>query len=184
MSGNSSGDKGLCFCLCFGSSGIQHMVFKSKPVQLHCRFHTFHLHLNWCLLISFLLLHRLYKERLSQVDIKLQEVMAGCAPEYLEPLANLQENMQIRTKVAGEITLPSLTFLCQGFCLWTLKDMFKLCLYSPTIDLLSAFAAGIYRELCLESVKNKYECEIQAACQHWEVRVTHGLRAMVFSLMQ
>lgn len=32
------------------------------------------------------------------------------------------------------------------------------------------FAAGIYRGLCLESVKNKYECEIQAACQHWEVR--------------
>lgn len=28
--------------------------------------------------------------------------------------------------------------------------------------------AGIYRELCLDSVKNKYECEIQAACQHWE----------------
>ncbi|KAG7251166.1 hypothetical protein CRUP_006057, partial [Coryphaenoides rupestris] len=71
---------------------------------------------------------QLYKERLSQVDIKLQEVMAGCAQEYLEPLANLQENMQIRTKVAG-----------------------------------------IYRELCLESVKNKYECEIQAACQHWEL---------------
>ncbi|TNM95186.1 hypothetical protein fugu_017945 [Takifugu bimaculatus] len=70
---------------------------------------------------------QLYKERLSQVDIKLQEVMAGCAQEYLEPLANLQENMQIRTKVAG-----------------------------------------IYRGLCLESVKNKYECEIQAACQHWE----------------
>ncbi|XP_037541659.1 breast cancer metastasis-suppressor 1-like protein-A isoform X2 [Nematolebias whitei] len=70
---------------------------------------------------------QLYKERLSQMEIKLQEVMAGCAQEYLEPLANLQENMQIRTKVAG-----------------------------------------IYRELCLESVKNKYECEIQAACQHWE----------------
>ncbi|MED6266241.1 Breast cancer metastasis-suppressor 1-like protein [Characodon lateralis] len=70
---------------------------------------------------------QLYKERLSQVEIKLQEVMAGCAQEYLEPLANLQENMQIRTKVAG-----------------------------------------IYRELCLESVRNKYECEIQAACQHWE----------------
>lgn len=51
-------------------------------------------------LMCFLLL-RLYKERLSQVDIKLQEVMAGCAQEYLEPLANLQENMQIRTKVAG-----------------------------------------------------------------------------------
>ncbi|XP_058606390.1 breast cancer metastasis-suppressor 1-like protein-A isoform X1 [Onychostoma macrolepis] len=69
----------------------------------------------------------LYKERLSQVDAKLQEVMSGKAPEYLEPLANLQENMQIRTKVAG-----------------------------------------IYRELCLESVKNKYDCETQAALQHWE----------------
>ncbi|XP_076833718.1 breast cancer metastasis-suppressor 1-like protein-A [Brachyhypopomus gauderio] len=70
---------------------------------------------------------QLYKERLSQVDAKLQEVTSGKAPEYLEPLANLQENMQIRTKVAG-----------------------------------------IYRELCLESVKHKYDCEIQAAFQHWE----------------
>ncbi|XP_026085764.1 breast cancer metastasis-suppressor 1-like protein-A isoform X2 [Carassius auratus] len=70
---------------------------------------------------------QLYKERLSQVDAKLQEVMSGKAPEYLEPLGNLQENMQIRTKVAG-----------------------------------------IYRELCLESVKNKYDCETQAAFQHWE----------------
>lgn len=52
-------------------------------------------------LFCFSTLHRLYKERLSQVDVKLQEVMAGCAQEYLEPLANLQENMQIRTKVAG-----------------------------------------------------------------------------------
>ncbi|KAJ8274837.1 hypothetical protein COCON_G00094620 [Conger conger] len=70
---------------------------------------------------------QLYKERLSQVDVKLQEVMAGSAPDYLEPLANLQESMKIRTKVAG-----------------------------------------IYRELCLESVKNKYDCEVQAAFQHWE----------------
>ncbi|XP_048046834.1 breast cancer metastasis-suppressor 1-like protein-A [Megalobrama amblycephala] len=70
---------------------------------------------------------QLYKERLSQVDAKLQEVMSGKAPEYLEPLATLQENMQVRTKVAG-----------------------------------------IYRELCLESVKNKYDCETQAALQHWE----------------
>ncbi|KAK1795633.1 hypothetical protein P4O66_001127 [Electrophorus voltai] len=70
---------------------------------------------------------QLYKERLHQVDLKLQEVKAGSAAEYLEPLANLQENMQIRTKVAG-----------------------------------------IYRELCLESVRNKYDCEMQAASQHWE----------------
>ncbi|XP_051501992.1 breast cancer metastasis-suppressor 1-like protein-A [Myxocyprinus asiaticus] len=70
---------------------------------------------------------QLYKERLNQVDAKLQEVMSGKAPEYLEPLATLQENIQIRTKVAG-----------------------------------------IYRELCLDSVKNKYDCETQAAFQHWE----------------
>lgn len=49
-----------------------------------------------------LFLFRLYKERLSQVDAKLQEVIAGKASEYLDPLANLQENMQIRTKVAGK----------------------------------------------------------------------------------
>lgn len=57
----------------------------------------------WELLINVLIfaLLRLYKERLSQVDAKLQEVIAGKAPEYLEPLATLQENMQIRTKVAG-----------------------------------------------------------------------------------
>lgn len=36
--------------------------------------------------------------------------------------------------------------------------------------LVGLLVTGIYRELCLESVKNKYECEIQAACQHWEVR--------------
>lgn len=70
---------------------------------------------------------QLYHERLSQVNSKLAEVEAGRAAEYLEPLAVLLENMQVRTKVAG-----------------------------------------IYRDLCLESVKNKYECETQAACQHWE----------------
>lgn len=39
------------------------------------------------------------------MDLKLQEVMAGSAAEYLEPLATLQENMQIRTKVAGQLML-------------------------------------------------------------------------------
>lgn len=44
---------------------------------------------------------RLYRERLSQVNSKLTEVEAGRAAEYLEPLAVLLENMQVRTKVAG-----------------------------------------------------------------------------------
>lgn len=45
---------------------------------------------------------RLYRERLSQVNSKLAEVEAGRAGEYLEPLAVLLENMQVRTKVAGK----------------------------------------------------------------------------------
>ena len=44
---------------------------------------------------------RLYRERLCQVKSKLAEVEAGRAAEYLEPLAVLLENMQVRTKVAG-----------------------------------------------------------------------------------
>lgn len=45
---------------------------------------------------------RLYHERLSQVNSKLGEVEAGRAAEYLDPLAVLLENMQVRTKVAGK----------------------------------------------------------------------------------
>lgn len=67
--------------------------------------------------IIFIML-RLYKERLSQVDAKLQEVIAGKAPEYLEPLAALQENMQIRTKVAGKchevVAVESIRCILQG----------------------------------------------------------------------
>ncbi|XP_078057069.1 breast cancer metastasis-suppressor 1-like protein isoform X2 [Mustelus asterias] len=70
---------------------------------------------------------QLYKERLSQVEAKLDEVIAGKATEYLEPLAVLQKNMKIRTEVAG-----------------------------------------VYKELCLEVIRNRYECELQGARQHLE----------------
>lgn len=103
---------------------------------------------------------RLYRERLSQVNSKLAEVEAGRAAEYLEPLAVLLENMQVRTKVAGN---------------WTRQR--PSCTGNPThwpfqITVTDVFLifSGIYRELCLESVKHKYDCETQAACQHWEVR--------------
>lgn len=39
---------------------------------------------------------------MGQVDHKLEEVRAGRAAEYLNPLSQLQENMTIRTEVAGE----------------------------------------------------------------------------------
>lgn len=44
---------------------------------------------------------QLYIERLSQVERKLEEVKAGKAQEYLQPLEELQDNMRIRTEVAG-----------------------------------------------------------------------------------
>ncbi|XP_013407838.1 breast cancer metastasis-suppressor 1-like protein-A [Lingula anatina] len=70
---------------------------------------------------------QLHGERMSQVDAKLEEVHAGLAHEYLSPLDELQENMRIRTEVAG-----------------------------------------IWRELELENIRNKYECEMQAAQQNFE----------------
>ncbi|XP_032871269.1 breast cancer metastasis-suppressor 1 homolog isoform X4 [Amblyraja radiata] len=70
---------------------------------------------------------QLYQERLSQVEAKLDEVIAGKATEYLEPLAVLQTNMKIRSEVAG-----------------------------------------VYKDLCLEVIRNRYECELQGARQHLE----------------
>ncbi len=110
----------------------------------------------------------LYKERLSQLDAKLQEVMSGKAPEYLEPLANLQENMQIRTKVAGRSDVQTehgIIVVWNCACTWVLFGKRVHCQIIHS-------CIGIYRELCLESVKNKYDCETQAALQHWEVSFT------------
>lgn len=44
----------------------------------------------------------LCQERLNQVEAKLAEVREGKAMEYLNPLAELQENMRIHTQVAGK----------------------------------------------------------------------------------
>lgn len=55
-------------------------------------------------IVKALFVCRLYHERLSQVNNKLAEVEAGRAAEYLEPLAVLLENMQVRTKVAGNFS--------------------------------------------------------------------------------
>lgn len=44
---------------------------------------------------------KLYFERVNQIEAKLEEVRAGRAPEYLQPLEDLQDNMRIRIEVAG-----------------------------------------------------------------------------------
>ncbi|XP_012256312.1 breast cancer metastasis-suppressor 1-like protein isoform X1 [Athalia rosae] len=45
--------------------------------------------------------HRLYRERITQVDTKLGEVKIGKSEEYLVPLERLKENMKTKTEVAG-----------------------------------------------------------------------------------
>ena len=51
--------------------------------------------------ISISLILRLYRERITQIENKLQEVMAEQAAEYLGPLAELREAVAVRTQVAG-----------------------------------------------------------------------------------
>ncbi|XP_074038190.1 breast cancer metastasis-suppressor 1-like protein [Leptinotarsa decemlineata] len=48
-----------------------------------------------------LLREQLYRERMSQVELQLAEVKTGKSPEYLVALSELQENMRVRTEVAG-----------------------------------------------------------------------------------
>ena len=43
---------------------------------------------------------RLYRERMTQIEAKLDEVRSGKATEYLQPLEELQENMRVRLDVA------------------------------------------------------------------------------------
>ena len=43
----------------------------------------------------------LYKERQVQVEEKLKDVRVGKAPEYLQPLSVLQDDMRVSTQVAG-----------------------------------------------------------------------------------
>lgn len=52
---------------------------------------------------------RLFRERLNQVKVKLDEVLTGKAGEYKEPLAALQRSMHIRTQVAGRWDSPALS---------------------------------------------------------------------------
>ncbi|KAJ1105980.1 hypothetical protein NDU88_003383 [Pleurodeles waltl] len=56
---------------------------------------------------------KLFKERLQQVKAKLEEVTAGKAAEYIDPLAVLQKNMKIRIEVAG---------IYRGLCLEVIKN--------------------------------------------------------------
>ncbi|CAL8241444.1 unnamed protein product [Merluccius merluccius] len=86
---------------------------------------------------------KLFRERVSQVKEKLDEVLTGRAGEYRDPLTALQGSMQLRTQVAG-----------------------------------------VYRELCLQVIKHKYECELQGARQHLQSERTLLFDAMKTELLE
>ncbi|XP_059933305.1 breast cancer metastasis-suppressor 1 isoform X1 [Gadus macrocephalus] len=85
---------------------------------------------------------KLFRERVSQVKERLEEVLTGRAGDYRERLSSLQGSTQLRTQVAG-----------------------------------------VYRELCLQVIKHKYECELQGARQHLESERTLLLDAMKTELL-
>lgn len=122
---------------------------------------------------------RLFRERLSQLRVRLEEVGAERAPEYTEPLGGLQRSLKIRIQVAGlwpvlcpaplrEPTapcphplspLPWLARLCGQPGPWPSRAAH----HPPSV--------GIYKGFCLDVIRNKYECELQGARQHLEVNV-------------
>ncbi|GAB1302025.1 Breast cancer metastasis-suppressor 1 homolog [Apodemus speciosus] len=59
---------------------------------------------------------KLFRERLSQLRLRLEEVGAERAPEYTEPLGGLQQSLQIRIQVAG---------IYKGFCLDVIRNKYE-----------------------------------------------------------
>lgn len=59
---------------------------------------------------------RLFRERLSQLRLRLEEVGAERAPEYTEPLGGLQRSLKIRIQVAG---------IYKGFCLDVIRNKYE-----------------------------------------------------------
>lgn len=59
---------------------------------------------------------KLFRERLSQLQVRLEEVGAERAPEYTEPLGGLQRSLKIRIQVAG---------IYKGFCLDVIRNKYE-----------------------------------------------------------
>ena len=130
---------------------------------------------------------RLFRERLSQLRVRLEEVGAERAPEYTEPLGGLQRSLKIRIQVAGlwpvlcPVPLREPTALCP-LPLSPVPCLAGLCGQPgpwPSPAAHHPPSAGIYKGFCLDVIRNKYECELQGAKQHLEVNV--GVLGLKFS---
>ncbi|CAH1791671.1 unnamed protein product [Owenia fusiformis] len=89
---------------------------------------------------------QLYTERLTQIESKLEEVRASRAPEYLQPLARLQEEMRIRITVAGILQQHRIVNIENRYC-------------SEKIATEQNYASE--KELLYDSVKNDLEDKIR-----------------------
>ena len=116
---------------------------------------------------------RLYKERLAQVEDKLEEVRAGKAGEYLNPLTELQENMKIRTQVAGNVLIVlsfhNWIYETRKISSRVLPNITKAMLERTSCFTLHILI-GVLKELKIQNIKNKFEAEEQAAHQNYEVQ--------------
>jgi breast cancer metastasis-suppressor 1-like protein len=136
---------------------------------------------QWC--TAAFLPPRLFRERLSQLRLRLEEVGAERAPEYTEPLGGLQQSLKIRIQVAGLwlSCLPPRTH--SHLSSSTLNPalphpiLVALLFWAPEPQpsrAPSLLLSGIYKGFCLDVIRNKYECELQGAKQHLEVSTWIG----------
>lgn len=134
---------------------------------------------SWSLFVDFKLKDRKCVTRLLPWPQSEPCLCAGCT---VSGSARWTASWQ-RWRQVGQQNIWSLWQCCSRTCRsaprWQvtrthrhLRNAHTQCPHSFTMLMHVSFLSlsGIYRELCLESVKNKYECETQAACQHWEVR--------------
>lgn len=152
-----------------------------------------------CLTDEPILPPRLFRERLSQLQVRLEEVGAERAPEYTEPLGGLQRSLKIRIQVAGlwAVLCPGVAPRlppCSPTNRWSLPlipvlPMFPALLLGTGVPGQAGPlkplppSAGIYKGFCLDVIRNKYECELQGAKQHLEVTEgRHGRRTYVAHL--
>ena len=75
---------------------------KIVVIEIHVWQNTLQIFLSSLILSpATIFLHRLYFERIGQVEERLEEVKKGGAAEFLVPLAELEKSIRMRAHVAG-----------------------------------------------------------------------------------
>lgn len=117
----------------------------------------------WSSIDYFFIDFRLFQERLHQVKMKLDEVLTGKAGEYKEPLATLQQNLQQRTQVAGDIHIclmirgPPIYWFCRfiGTDSWFLELSLSAVIHNDTFSRLRPLLERLKRLRCRYTVQER-----------------------------